>query len=206
MFVMFKFLLPIGSGDGVIPTKNKTQNQVKKAHPMRYRWGWFALVWLGQSLASGLVWAQNSSTSSPANSVNKPQSPASIQRQITDAPLQNYHSPTDPRSENFTPSLESLSKLPPLQITVTTNLDAEPNPDEQITLREAVMLTSGALPLNRLSKPEQKLVQVLPANSSSQINFALPAGQTTIKLRKPLPHIVRPNLVIDGTTQPGYDK
>ena len=196
---MFKFMLPI-----------RTQPQMK-TRTARYRCGLFALVWLGQSLVGGVVWAQTSATNPPlmqgqATPQITPKITPKIQRQITDAPLQNYQSPTDPRSENFTPSLESLGKLPPLQITVTTNLDAEPTPDDQITLREAVMLTSGALPLNGLSKAEQKLVQVLPVNSPSQINFALPSGQTTIKLRKPLPHIVRPNLVIDGTTQQGYDK
>lgn len=43
------------------------------------------------------------------------------------------------------------------------------------------------------------------ANEPARIAFHLPLNQTTIRLVDVLPALARPGLVVDGTTQPGYD-
>ncbi len=89
---------------------------------------------------------------------------------------------------------------PTYTITVTSNQDTI-TPDDRITLREAIALTNGTLPLTQLSPTEQ--TQIKPA-TSNRITFALPTGQTVIALTQALPTITQP-VTIDGTTQPGYD-
>lgn len=93
---------------------------------------------------------------------------------------------------------------PPLLVQVTVNSPADRaiQADAVITLREAIALINGTLPLSALSAAEQQLVS---QQSSSEIRFDLPVGQTTIELTEVLPAIAQPNVIIDGTTQPGYD-
>ncbi|MEA5469440.1 hypothetical protein [Spirulina sp. 06S082] len=90
-------------------------------------------------------------------------------------------------------------------ITVNSSADRL-QPDEEITLREAIALTNGTLSLEALSPQERTLVQTLPALSlfdRPRIVFNLPGDRTQIELQSPLPEIAR-SVAIDGTTQPGY--
>ena len=90
--------------------------------------------------------------------------------------------------------------LPIVSITVNSDLDGPVAPDATLTLREAIEIVNGTLPLTALSTAESALV--VPATSPA-IAFALPAD-TQIELTELLPAITAANLTIDGTTQPGY--
>jgi parallel beta-helix repeat protein len=103
------------------------------------------------------------------------------------------------------PLISLLSAAPtraaePLNAIVNSNQDSI-QADTQLTLREAIALTNGTLPLDQLSPTEKS--QVTPT-VSSRITFNLPPTQTTISLSSPLPDITS-TVTIDGTTQPGYD-
>ena len=111
-------------------------------------------------------------------------------------------SQTEPLIESETPMDEVI---PAYSIRVTSTLDGDPVADEQLTLREALKLANGTLPLDALSPAEQALVQPLTDGAGSEITFDLPDGDTTIELMDLLPEVVVPGLVIDGTTQAGYD-
>jgi outer membrane protein OmpA-like peptidoglycan-associated protein len=91
-----------------------------------------------------------------------------------------------------------------LRVTVNSNQDGPVQPDEGLTLREAIALVQGTLTVDRLSTTEQAQVEQVGTTGNSRIEFNLPAGQTTIQLTDLLPDLERPGLVIDGTTQPGY--
>jgi hypothetical protein len=93
----------------------------------------------------------------------------------------------------------------PLKAIVNSNQDGEIQPDEHLTLREAIALINGTLSVSQLSDTEKAQVEVLSVESSSRIEFNLPPAQTTIFLGSILPGITHSNLIIDGTTQPGYD-
>ena len=69
-------------------------------------------------------------------------------------------------------------------ITVNSAADGVVTPDEELTLREAILLANGALPLAALSPEEQALVT--PA-ATSAIGFDLPSDETTIALISALP-------------------
>ena len=97
----------------------------------------------------------------------------------------------------------SWAQSPAIQVTVTSPADGPAQPDTALTLREAIEIVNGTLPLSALSAEERQLVTT--AQPSSAIYFNLPAGQTTIELNLLLPALTRPNVAIDGTTQPGYD-
>jgi outer membrane protein OmpA-like peptidoglycan-associated protein len=88
-------------------------------------------------------------------------------------------------------------------VTVTSNQDGPTTADQSLTLREAVEIVNGTLPLTDLSQAERQLVT--PISAGSQIVFNLPAGNTAIELQTPLPDLTQPGLTLDGTTQPGYD-
>ncbi|KYC40148.1 cell envelope biogenesis protein OmpA [Scytonema hofmannii PCC 7110] len=91
-----------------------------------------------------------------------------------------------------------------LRIVVNSNQDGDVKADEQLTLREAIELANGTLSAEKLSSAEK--AQIQPAsNGSSRIEFNLPGGATAIQLQQQLPDLAAPGLVIDGTTQPGYD-
>lgn len=92
----------------------------------------------------------------------------------------------------------------PLRVVVNSNQDGNIQPDEQLTLREAIELANGTLSVAQLSSAEKALVQPL-TGGSSRIEFSLPANATTILLQTQLPDLASPGLVIDGATQPGYD-
>ncbi|MEL7331158.1 MAG: right-handed parallel beta-helix repeat-containing protein, partial [Cyanobacteria bacterium J06560_2] len=90
-----------------------------------------------------------------------------------------------------------------VEVTVNSAADGPVQPDEVITLREAIEITNGTLPVAALSAAEQQLVNSV--NAASTIVFELPEEKTTIELKSVLPAIAQPNLTIDGTTQPDYD-
>ncbi|MBE9062969.1 hypothetical protein IQ256_18590, partial [cf. Phormidesmis sp. LEGE 11477] len=95
---------------------------------------------------------------------------------------------------------EVLLELPVVDITVNSDLDGPITPDQTLTLREAIEVANGTLPLNALSPTESALVT---PSATPQIRFALP-GDTRIELVDLLPAITAAGLTIDGTTQPGY--
>lgn len=88
----------------------------------------------------------------------------------------------------------------PLRVIVTSDLDGPVSPDNALTLREAIGIVNGTLPLATLSQAEAAMVS--PATRPT-IQFALP-GDTRIELTEVLPSITSAGLLLDGTTQPGY--
>ncbi|MEL7521757.1 MAG: cell envelope biogenesis protein OmpA, partial [Cyanobacteria bacterium J06553_1] len=103
-----------------------------------------------------------------------------------------------------TVSWAQVADGPFVQITVNSPIDGNPQADDALTLREAIEITNGTLPLSALSDAEQKQVSTA-RQGESEIRFSLPMSQTTIELTSVLPAISQPGLTIDGTTQPGYD-
>ena len=89
------------------------------------------------------------------------------------------------------------------RVTVNSNQDGAVQADDALTLREAIAIVNGTLPLEQLSPAQKAQVEVL-TGARPQIVFKLPEGQTTIRLVDTLPALQRAGLVIDGTTQPGY--
>ncbi len=100
------------------------------------------------------------------------------------------------------PSLASAQTA--TRVVVNGNQDGAIQPDDALTLREAIAFVNGQLNLEQLSAAEQGQIQPL-SSGSPLIAFDLPAGQTIIQLQEILPPLETPGLVIDGTTQPGYD-
>jgi len=96
-----------------------------------------------------------------------------------------------------------VTHFPKVQIKVNSPQDGPITPDDQLTLREAIAITNGTLTLAELSDAEQG--QVTASASNSVIAFELPTGQTKIELQSLLPVLAQPGLVVDGTTQAGYD-
>lgn len=96
------------------------------------------------------------------------------------------------------------TSAPALRVTVNSNQDGAVQADDALTLREAIELVNGQLKVDQLSATEQAQVETLAAEAASRIEFNLPADQATIRLVEVLPDLERPNLVIDGTTQSGY--
>lgn len=90
-----------------------------------------------------------------------------------------------------------------LRVVVNSNQDSVIQADGELTLREAIALVNGTLLPDQLSATER--IQVEPTTATSHITFDLPSGQTTILLTSQLPDLEAPHLIIDGTTQPGYD-
>ncbi|PSB09165.1 cell envelope biogenesis protein OmpA [Pleurocapsa sp. CCALA 161] len=78
------------------------------------------------------------------------------------------------------------------------------NPDQSLTLREAIEIVNNTLTWDDLSAAEQKQVTVINQPQASQIEFAL-AAPIKIELQETLPPLLSPGLVIDGTTHPNYD-
>jgi hypothetical protein len=91
------------------------------------------------------------------------------------------------------------------QITVNSNLDGEIQPDRNLTLREAIAIANRTLTVERLSESERAQVKPFSNIKNSTISFNLPPNNTTIRLNKALPDVSSENLLIDGTTQTGYD-
>jgi outer membrane protein OmpA-like peptidoglycan-associated protein len=93
-------------------------------------------------------------------------------------------------------SQPSLAQAPSyLQLTVNSDRD-EIRPDGFLTLREAISIVNGKLPLDRLSPEERQLVT--PSNDRHLIQFKLTLGKSRIVLNAELPAIVTPKVTIDG--------
>ena len=90
-------------------------------------------------------------------------------------------------------------------VVVNSNQDGVIQPDDALTLREAIAIVNGQLSAEQLSDAEKALVKPLEVNTASRIEFNLPPEQTTIRLNEMLPSLASPGLVVDGTTQAGYD-
>lgn len=90
------------------------------------------------------------------------------------------------------------------KIVVNSNQDYR-QPDDDLTLREAIEIANGTLGLEELSITEKAQVERLTNEKSSRIEFDLSPSATTIRLVELLPPLATPRLVIDGTTQPGYE-
>ena len=107
----------------------------------------------------------------------------------------------------------------PLRVVVNSDRDGSVQPDEALTLREAIDIVNGTLSPERLSSAERALVslnsggtpvaskQEIPTTpvTQSRIEFNLPNTATTIRLTDLLPPLSVP-VVVDGTTQPGYNR
>ncbi len=102
------------------------------------------------------------------------------------------------------PTPAKNTQFPSLKVTVNSNEDGEVIPDEKLTLREAILIVNGSLPLSKLSNEEKNQVQEL-SGKESQIIFNLPSDKIQIKLKTILPPLASPGLILDGTSQPGYD-
>jgi outer membrane protein OmpA-like peptidoglycan-associated protein len=81
------------------------------------------------------------------------------------------------------------------QIIVNSNRD-EIKADQFLTLREAISIVNGQLPLGQLSPAENK--QIRTSINSNNIIFRLAAGQNRIVLNTELPGITTTNVRIDG--------
>ena len=93
-------------------------------------------------------------------------------------------------------SQPALAQAPSyLQLTVNSNLD-EIKPDPALTLREAISVVNGKLPLDRLSPEERQLVT--STNDRHLIQFKLTLGKSRIVLNAELPAIIQPKVTIDG--------
>jgi len=98
---------------------------------------------------------------------------------------------------------QAIALPPSMQITVNSPADGPVQADAALTLREAIEIVNGTLPITALSEAEQQLVVLREA--TPEIRFDLPTGQTTIELEQILPAIAHPGTTLDGTTQPGYN-
>ncbi|MCY7368011.1 MAG: right-handed parallel beta-helix repeat-containing protein [Chamaesiphon sp.] len=97
-------------------------------------------------------------------------------------------------------SQPSLAQAPSyLQLTVNSDRD-EIRPDGFLTLREAISIVNGTLPLDRLSPEERQLVS--PSTDRHQVQFKLTLGKSRIGLNAELPAIVTPKVTIDGGAVP----
>jgi len=91
---------------------------------------------------------------------------------------------------------------PSLRVVVNSSQDGAIQADGQLTLRKAISLLNGTLSIDRLSDAEK--AQVTPSDTP-RIDFNLPASDRTIRLTEELPPLAAIGLIVDGTTQPGYD-
>ncbi len=100
------------------------------------------------------------------------------------------------------------SNLPNLQsFKVVVNSDRDTlNPDQELTLREAIAIVNNTLTWDELSFKEQEQVTNIDSSdvSASRIEFDF-STPVKIELESILPPLISPGLVIDGTTHPGYD-
>ena len=103
-------------------------------------------------------------------------------------------------------AVQSSATAQPTNLSVVVNSNQDViQPDDALTLREAIEIVNGQLSDERLSEAERALVKPLNPDTPSRIEFNLPPEQTTIRLKEMLPPLATPGLVVDGTTQPGYD-
>ncbi|HEY9613453.1 OmpA family protein [Allocoleopsis sp.] len=104
-----------------------------------------------------------------------------------------------------TPMRATAQPANSVSVVVNSNQDGSVQPDDGLTLREAIAIVNGQLSVERLSQAEKAQVRPLDPNTPSRIEFNLPPDQTTIQLQTVLPPLASPGLVVDGTTQPSYD-
>ena len=78
------------------------------------------------------------------------------------------------------------------------------NPDNELTLREAIAIVNNTLTWQELSPTEQEQVTTIYQWDASRIEFDLPAP-VKIELEQLLPPLIAPGLIIDGTSHPDYD-
>ncbi len=90
-----------------------------------------------------------------------------------------------------------------LSVTVNSNQDGVIQADGNLTLREAIAIVNGNLSLEQLSAAEKSLVS--STGNQAEIKFNLLPAQTKITLESVLPPLTTPGLIVDGTSQPGYD-
>ncbi len=103
------------------------------------------------------------------------------------------------------PSFATENNLPLNSFKATVNGTKDTiEPDDVLTMREAIALINGTLDINSLSTQERNQVQSLNSNEFSKIEFNLPSGNSKIVLNNELPPITRSKVIIDGTTQSGY--
>ncbi|WP_008308520.1 OmpA family protein [Leptolyngbya sp. PCC 6406] len=98
----------------------------------------------------------------------------------------------------------SVAQTSGLRITVNSPLDGPVQPDDALTLREAIEIAHGRIAIADLSPAEQAQVVPTPGEDALWIGFDLPAEATTIYLTELLPPLTVPGLHLDGTSQPGY--
>ena len=113
--------------------------------------------------------------------------------------------PNQTNSSAFTIAQSNPDQIPNYRVIVNSNQDGIVQPDQNLTLREAIEIVNGTLPLTQLSEEEKSQIFPLNQDTPSQINFNLPSTNTTIRLVTLLPPLASPGLVVDGTTQPGYN-
>ena len=89
-------------------------------------------------------------------------------------------------------------------VLVNSDRDYPIQPDEELTLREAIALANNNLSYGELSLAEQKQVKIVNRPYASRIEFDFSAP-VKIELQEILPPLISPDLVIDGTTHPDYD-
>jgi outer membrane protein OmpA-like peptidoglycan-associated protein len=85
------------------------------------------------------------------------------------------------------------------QVTVNSDRD-QVQADGFLTLREAIGIVNGQLPLDRLSPEERQLVKV--SADRHRIDFRLAADRSQIALNSELPAIVTPKVTITGSVSP----
>jgi outer membrane protein OmpA-like peptidoglycan-associated protein len=102
-------------------------------------------------------------------------------------------------------AVPSVAAAQSYRAVVNSNEDGAIAADSGLTLREAIALVNGQLPVEDLSAAERESVERLSGETPSRIEFNLPPDRTAIRLQEMLPPLAAPGLVVDGTTQPGYD-
>lgn len=103
-------------------------------------------------------------------------------------------------AQGFAAGIAMAQEVTPYSVIVNSASDGEIRPDDGLTLREAIAVVNGTLPVSELSTAER--ARVAPA-SSPTINFSL-ADDTTIALMESLPPIMATGTLVDGASQPGY--
>ena len=84
-----------------------------------------------------------------------------------------------------------------IRLTVNSNADNNQR-DNQLTLREAIAIANGSLPISDLTIAEKRNISPPMDRGTIRIEFDFPPEQNTIQLLQPLPPITSPGLAIDG--------
>jgi outer membrane protein OmpA-like peptidoglycan-associated protein len=92
---------------------------------------------------------------------------------------------------------------PSFKVLVNSDRDTI-NPDQELTLREAISLVNRTLTLQELSASEQQQITAIPDKDASRIEFDFTVS-VKIELESALPPLINTGLVIDGTSHPNYD-